>query len=396
MADDLRARRPGAVGHVYNVYGPHLFEYADVLLGDRELAVECVRAALTTGSDDPGAVPGPDRFRGWLYALVRDECLGRLGVRPEEPVKHLATVGAATGLEQEAVTRALRHNVPIREFALMVSGPGRPDASVEFMTAAALEGSLERVVPTPVPPAPEPERPDAARPDAARSEPDADGHLGAPVVSAVGSAPTLASRSAGTNASRASGAVQRAGAVALGRLHRARLTVLAAGTAAAVVLTGLLVIAQSPDDGPPPAGIAAAPRTSAPPPAPSPSKSPEAEKTKKPEKKKPRKKARPAVAKRGRLAIGDSGCRGLGVAGLGGSCSVRLTARGGPVRWSVSSVDGRGVSASGGGSLAAGKSTTVTVTVRPSIGCYARGGGSGSVSFAPGGSASVSFTCWRR
>jgi hypothetical protein len=178
-------------------------------------------------------------------------------------------------------------------------------------------------------------------------------------------------------------------------LQRARLAVLSAGTAAVVVLTGLLVLAQSPGGEPPPAGVAAAPSSSAPPPPPpTPSKTPEARK-KEPEKK-PRRKARPVVAERGRLAISDSACQGIGVAGLGGGCDIRLTARGGPVRWSISSVDGRGVSASGGGSLAAGKSTTVAVSVRPSIGCYTRGGGSGSVSFAPGGSASVSFTCWRR
>jgi hypothetical protein len=53
------------------------------------------------------------------------------------------------------------------------------------------------------------------------------------------------------------------------------------------------------------------------------------------------------------------------------------------------------VFASGGGTLSGGESTSVTVTVRPSIRCYTRGGGSGGVAFSPGGQASVTYTCWR-
>jgi hypothetical protein len=100
----------------------------------------------------------------------------------------------------------------------------------------------------------------------------------------------------------------------------------------------------------------------------------------------------------GRLAVGDGGCHGLGVAGLPRSCPVRLTAVGGTVHWAVASVRSRGgrVSASGAGTLKAGRSTTVTVVVRPTVLCYVGGGGGGSVSFSPGGTATVSYTCWRR
>jgi hypothetical protein len=77
---------------------------------------------------------------------------------------------------------------------------------------------------------------------------------------------------------------------------------------------------------------------------------------------------------------------------------VRLTAVGGTVRWAVASVRSRGgrVSASGGGTLKAGRSATVTVVVRPTVLCYIGGGGGGSVSFSPGGTATISYTCWRR
>ncbi|WP_116022984.1 hypothetical protein [Thermomonospora umbrina] len=97
----------------------------------------------------------------------------------------------------------------------------------------------------------------------------------------------------------------------------------------------------------------------------------------------------------GRLAISDSDCQRV-TAPVSRTCHVRLTAVGGYVRWAVSSVNSgiARVSARGSGLLSAGSSVTVTVTVRPTVPCYARGQGAGSVRFAPGGTASVTYTCW--
>ncbi|HEX2315818.1 MAG TPA: hypothetical protein VHJ17_18885, partial [Thermomonospora sp.] len=98
---------------------------------------------------------------------------------------------------------------------------------------------------------------------------------------------------------------------------------------------------------------------------------------------------------RGRLVISDNDCQRV-VAPISRTCHIRLTAVGGPVRWAVSSVNSSlaRMSASGSGLLSAGRSTTVAVTVKPTVSCYARGFGNGSVRFAPGGVASVSYTCW--
>ncbi|QFG20713.1 hypothetical protein [Actinomadura sp. WMMB 499] len=69
----LRARRPGAVGRVYDVHGPDLIEYAEELLGDHDRAVAAVRSALLSlraGTE----VPPPAELRDWLRRLVRNEC----------------------------------------------------------------------------------------------------------------------------------------------------------------------------------------------------------------------------------------------------------------------------------------------------------------------------------
>jgi RNA polymerase sigma factor (sigma-70 family) len=70
-------------------------------------------------------------------------------------------------------------------------------------------------------------------------------------------------------------------------------------------------------------------------------------------------------------------------------CSVTVTAQGGPVTWRVTGTNGN-ISASGSGSLSAGQSASVNVTRHDSI-CLS--GGSGSVRFSSGASASVTWSC---
>jgi hypothetical protein len=274
LVEGLRRQRPGAVGHVYNVYGPELVEYAEGLLGDHGRAVAAVRAALLALRRAEGPdVPDAGTFRDWLYEVVRDECR-----RPERGRRRIAVIGAAAAAVLAAGVVAAFE-------------PGGGDAA--------------------------PRR-----------------------------APTVA---------------------------------------------------------------AATPEPSAPPVTVSPAQKDEQEK--KDVKEKGGKKDEPAGKRparhepgggvgggAGRLAVSDGGCHGLGVAGLPRSCPVRLTAVGGTVHWAVASVRSRGgrISASGAGTLKAGRSTTVTVVVRPTVLCYMGGGGGGSVGFSPGGTATVSYTCWRR
>ncbi|TDE17853.1 hypothetical protein [Actinomadura sp. 6K520] len=180
------------------------------------------------------------------------------------------------------------------------------------------------------------------------------------------------------------------------RLHR---WLVAAGVAAGIVLTaGMLALFESTDrDG---AAPAPPPVPSITPEAPSPSPTPSREKTKEAT---PAKDAEPRKTPRaggpGRLSVDDSACRGVQqVLGLPTRCTIRLKAAGGPVKWSVAAVrseDAR-ISAEGGGKLAKGRSASVEVTVRPRVLCFVDGSGTGTVSFAPGGTATVTYTCWER
>ncbi|MFC5751085.1 RNA polymerase sigma factor [Actinomadura rugatobispora] len=73
--------------------------------------------------------------------------------------------------------------------------------------------------------------------------------------------------------------------------------------------------------------------------------------------------------------------------GVNESCTIRITAVGGAVNWTVTGASGE-LSAGGSGRLGAGESTGVRVS-RTNGWCW--GKRSGSVSFSPGGSASVSY-----
>jgi RNA polymerase sigma factor (sigma-70 family) len=70
------------------------------------------------------------------------------------------------------------------------------------------------------------------------------------------------------------------------------------------------------------------------------------------------------------------------------SCTVTVTAVGGPVNWEVTGSSGA-LSASGGGDLSAGGSTGVTVSRNG----WCLGQGSDSVSFSPNGTANVTWNC---
>ncbi|GAA2456414.1 hypothetical protein GCM10010191_89730 [Actinomadura vinacea] len=83
----------------------------------------------------------------------------------------------------------------------------------------------------------------------------------------------------------------------------------------------------------------------------------------------------------GNLAV--SGCN----MGVEESCTIRITAVGGAVTWRVTGTSGS-LSAGGSGRLGAGQSAGVTVTRTNGL-CWGRK--SGSVSFSPGGAASVSY-----
>ncbi|WP_207401134.1 RNA polymerase sigma factor [Actinomadura roseirufa] len=91
-ADDERLARtlaggdPGALIQVMDRYAARLYDYCHALLRDQESAAGALHDALIAAYAHISVLREPGRFRGWLYALVRAECMRRLHA-PDRPAE---------------------------------------------------------------------------------------------------------------------------------------------------------------------------------------------------------------------------------------------------------------------------------------------------------------------
>ncbi|MES9537558.1 sigma-70 family RNA polymerase sigma factor [Actinomadura sp. NPDC000600] len=78
LARTLAAGDPSALIQVMDRYAARLYDYCHALLRDQEQAAGALHDALVAAYAHVSGLREPDRFRGWLYALVRNECMRRL------------------------------------------------------------------------------------------------------------------------------------------------------------------------------------------------------------------------------------------------------------------------------------------------------------------------------
>ncbi|MBW8486423.1 RNA polymerase sigma factor [Actinomadura parmotrematis] len=490
LARDLAAGDPGALGALADRYAARLYDYCHALLRDQETAALALHDALLAAYAHAPRLRYPDRFRSWLYALVRNECVrwlrdpARPAERHEAPevedvfldagerAHRLATrrvvhgaLGELRGREREALDLLMRHGLDPAEISDVLALPvqeatelvGAARARLDDALAAALiartgrdacpsVAALAGDVDSPLPPATTRklvrhidtcpvcgERRDrtvstsrllqvlpvAMLPGEVRGHvltTATDPEYAGDFHDAVRRAEPFDANGWPLPVDRPEAPEPRGR-----RLPPRLLPALAAAAVVVLLVAGAFLLmpgsgdrnagAQSPrssatpgdpsesapaddpttDDpsAPPSPSPSDDPTTEPPTPGVTPTPTPSARRTT-PAPKTPRanptrtrrRTAAPKPPASGSLAV--SGC--TAAAGDGG-CTVTVSARGGPVTWSVTGTTG-GVSASGGGTLAAGQSASVTATVDCS-----GGSGSGSVTFSPNGSAPVSWTC---
>lgn len=142
LALALSAGEVDAMAQVYDGYADRLFDYCHALLRDQRAAGGALHDALVVAQLHIGRLPEPERFRGWLYAVVRNECLRRLydPARPAERMEapevedpfldfderarreearqlvHSALSGL-NGRQREAVDLEMRHELDVEELA---------------------------------------------------------------------------------------------------------------------------------------------------------------------------------------------------------------------------------------------------------------------------------------
>jgi RNA polymerase sigma factor (sigma-70 family) len=86
LAQALRDGDATALAEIYDFYAPRLFDYCHALLRDQDLAADALHDSLIATQQHIGKLREPERFRSWIYAIVRNECLRQLADpdRPEQ------------------------------------------------------------------------------------------------------------------------------------------------------------------------------------------------------------------------------------------------------------------------------------------------------------------------
>lgn len=142
LAQGLRAGDPNALMQVCDAYAARLYDYCHALMRDQESATQTLHDSLLAAQAQVGRLRDPQLFRGWLYALVRSQCLRQLAdpARPtggqESPeieeqifdpaamarreetrqLVHSALAGL-NGKQREAIDLVLRHHLAPEELA---------------------------------------------------------------------------------------------------------------------------------------------------------------------------------------------------------------------------------------------------------------------------------------
>ncbi|MEU5987504.1 RNA polymerase sigma factor [Spirillospora sp. NPDC047418] len=136
LARSLAAGDPSALIQVMDRYAARLYDYCHALLRDQEQAAGALHDALIAAYAHVPVLREPERFRGWLYALVRNECRRRLRDPDRPAARHEApevedgfldeaelarrqetrrlvhsALSALRGREREALDLMLRHGL---------------------------------------------------------------------------------------------------------------------------------------------------------------------------------------------------------------------------------------------------------------------------------------------
>ncbi|WP_143737866.1 RNA polymerase sigma factor, partial [Microbispora sp. GKU 823] len=168
LVEALRARDPGALAALYDTYAGSLYRYCRTLLAGPDAAQVALRDTLIAAEALVGSLADPDRFRPWLYALARGECMRRRtpgeedgpetgpvpvatvpfpGVTAEGAEADLrlvasSAVGALSAEDREVLELAARHGITGQDLAAVL---GTGERYAEALLDAATERLRETV-----------------------------------------------------------------------------------------------------------------------------------------------------------------------------------------------------------------------------------------------------------
>ncbi|GGT55647.1 sigma-70 family RNA polymerase sigma factor [Actinomadura citrea] len=167
LARTLAAGDPSALIQVMDRYAARLYDYCHALLRDQDQAAGALHDALIAAYAHVSGLREPDRFRGWLYALVRNECMRRLR-DPDRPAQRHeapevedgflddaelarrqearrlvhAALSGLRGRERESVDLMLRHGLDADEIGGVLGMDAQQAAGLTAEARARLDDSL--------------------------------------------------------------------------------------------------------------------------------------------------------------------------------------------------------------------------------------------------------------
>jgi len=98
IVEAIRAGDPDGLAAAYDRYGDRLYGYCWSLLKDPDSAADALHDTLLVARQRIDQLRDPERFRAWLYAIARSECMRQLRLR-----RRSVTLGEASELSDESV-----------------------------------------------------------------------------------------------------------------------------------------------------------------------------------------------------------------------------------------------------------------------------------------------------
>jgi RNA polymerase sigma factor (sigma-70 family) len=168
LAQSLLDGLPGTLAEIYDFYAPRLYDYCHALLRDQDLAADALHDSLIATQQHIAKLREQERFRSWLYAIVRNECI-RLLTEPDRPgqgrqapeesddafldaaerqrreetrqLVHSALVGL-TSPEREALDLAARHDLYVEELSGVLGMSSQDATELVRRARDGLDGTL--------------------------------------------------------------------------------------------------------------------------------------------------------------------------------------------------------------------------------------------------------------
>ena len=121
----MRAGDPSGLAAAYDQYGDRLYGYCWSLLKDRESAADALHDTFLVASQRIEQLRDAERFRAWLYAIARNECMRQLRLRRRSVALEEASEVSDESVDLDAGPRDRELRALVRDAAAGLSPKDR-------------------------------------------------------------------------------------------------------------------------------------------------------------------------------------------------------------------------------------------------------------------------------